>query len=168
MAGQAGSGKDTVSDLLGRKLGLRVIKATMKTLARERGIDVLAFEKKLGSSAACDRTLDALERNQAQGGNCVVVSMLSAHNIPHANLKIWLFASEKERSRRIAKRDGIPASKALAYVRSRDKTTRERWKKVYGVDAWNPLLYDVCINTDKLLPNETVKVVLTYLKNMRG
>lgn len=171
ISGNAGSGKDTAGDLLGKKLNLPVIKATMKTFAKERGMDVLEFEKKIkeaGDSPEFDYKLDSWQKEKVkETGDCVLVSMMAAYNFPNADLKVWLHAPENVRAERMSNRDGVSKKKALGYVRARDLVFRKRIKKIYGFDWWAATYYDLVINTEKWLPDQVVEIITTALKNRR-
>lgn len=168
ISGSAGSGKDTIGELLAKKLNLKVIKSTMKKYAEKKGIDILEFEKKYAQyTKEYDKKVDEWQRKEVVKGDCVLISMLSAYNAPNADLKIWLYCPEKERAKRIAKRDNIPKEKALDYVRERDKIFRDRIKKIYGVDFWDPSLYDLRINTEKNNPKEVVEIILKEVEKCR-
>jgi cytidylate kinase len=165
ISGSAGSGKDTTGDLLGKKLGLRVVKSTLKTYAKEKGLDILDFEKKYAAeSSKWDRKLDAWQRDEVRKGNLILVSQLSAYNAPDADIRVWLSAPEEVRAERLAKRDKIPHAKALAYIESRDREFRNRIKGLYGIDAWDPNMYDLVINTAKWKPAEVVKIIMEAIK----
>lgn len=165
ISGTAGSGKDTVGRLLAKRLKLRTIKSTMKSYAKGKGIDVLEFEKKYAmNSSKYDKEMDAWQKEQVRKGNCVLVSMLSALNASKADLKVFLHCSEDVRADRVARRDGIPKSKALKYVRDRDNTFRNRVKRLYHVDFWNPYLYDLRIDTGKYNPQRCVDIIVRELE----
>lgn len=163
VSGNAGSGKDTTGDLLGKKLGLRVVKATLKSYAREKKLDILDFEEALKSDRY-DRELDAWQREEVAKGDCVLVSMLSAYNAPKADLRVWLHAPLETRAGRIAKRDNVPIAKAIEYVSGRDRTFRARIKKIYGFDWWSQDLYDLAINTGRWQSEDVANIIINSLK----
>lgn len=161
ISGSAGSGKNTIGDLLGKKLNLRIITSTMKSYAREKGISMLEFERMYAQNTEeYDKKMDEWQKKEASKGDCILISMLAAYNVPSANLKVWLHCSEKERAQRIAKRDNIPEEKALDYVKERDKVFRERIKRIYGIDFWDPSLYNIIVDTEKNSPEEAVRIIL--------
>lgn len=166
ISGNAGSGKDTIGSLLGEKLGLKVLKGTMKTFAREKGIDILEFEREIAKDETgyWDKELDAWQKEEVKKtGDCILVSMLGAYNIPEADLKVWLGGREKVRALRIAKRDKADKNQALGYLQERDRVFRERMKRVYKIDFWDPKFYDLCIDTSDLTPEEIVDKIIKKL-----
>lgn len=166
ISGNAGSGKDTIGNLLGEKLGLRVIRGTMKTFTQEKGIDILEFDKEIAKDETgfWDKKLDSWQKEEVRRvGDCILVSMLGAYNIPKADLKIWLGGREEVRALRIAKRDRRHVDQALAYLQERDRISRERVKRVYKIDFWNPKFYDLRIDTSNLTPEQIVAKIIKKL-----
>jgi len=166
ISGKAGSGKDTIGKLLSKKLGFKMIKGTMKTYAKRMGIDILEFEMKYAEkSDEWDKKLDEWQKKVIKKyKDCILVSMLSAYNIPNADFKIFLTASVKARANRISKRDKIPKKNAVDYVKKRDRVTRNRIKRIYGIDFWDKKFYDMVIDTSKLEPEKIVSKILEKLK----
>ena len=162
ISGNAASGKDTVAELLAKRLKIKLIRASLRVFAVEKGIDILDFEKTFTSdSDYWDKKLDEWQKEEVKkAGECILVSYLGAYHIPGADLKIWLYADEQVRSQRIAQRDGIAKEKALAYLQERDEFFREKTKRIYGIDFWSPKLYDLRIDTSHLTPKEiTAKMI---------
>lgn len=165
ISGNAGAGKDTIAELLAEKLKLKLIRGTMKTFAKEKGIDILDFEKEFAeNSNYWDRKLDEWQKESVKKAkDCILVSMLAAYNIPEADLRVWLYAKEKVRAKRIGKRDKIPIDEALLYLKERDEVTRKRWKRIYKIDFWDPKFYDLRIDTSDLTPEEIVVKIVEKL-----
>ena len=162
ISGLSCSGKDTVGELVAKHLGLKPIKVTMKEISK--GKDILEFEKELDTDKF-DREIDEYQKELGKKeDNFVLISRLSAINVPHADLKIWLYAPEEIRARRISKRDNIPEEKALEYIRERDKTTIERIYKIYGIRFDDLNHYDLAINTGKYSPEDCVKIIKSAVR----
>ena len=165
ISGTAGSGKDTIAGLLVKKLKLPLIRASLRVFANQKRIDVMDFERKYTSdSDYWDKKLDQWQKSEVKKtGDCVLVSMLGAYHVPQADLKVWLYASEKIRAQRIAQRDDILQKKALSYLRERDKFFRDKTKRIYGIDFWAPKFYDLRIDTSDLIPEEIVAKIVEKL-----
>lgn len=171
ISGVAVSGKDTIGNLLGEKLKLPVVKGTLKDYAKERGyeLDILEFERDYASEEM-DNELDNWQKRQVKKHKkkgCILISMMSACNIPKADLKVWLYAPAGERAKRAAKRDGIPKGRALSYINDRDEEFRKRMKRTYKVDWWDPALYDLVVNTGNWRVEDTVGVIMEAAKRKK-
>ncbi len=166
ISGTTGAGKDTIGKKLSERTGLRIVSASLKKYAREEGIDVLQFSKKTNIQEY-DKQLDEWQKKEAEKGNCIIISRLSAVLIaPKADLKIWLYAPEEERIRRIKNRD--KKENASEYVRERDLESKERFKNTYGVDYTKQEHYDLCINTGKWTPENVVNIILKAMEETKN
>jgi len=162
ISGPAGAGKDTIANLLAPRLKLKLIQGSLRVFAKEKEIDILEFEKKFTSNSDYwDKKLDKWQKQEVKkAGDCILVSYLAALNIPEADLKIWLTAEEKIRAKRVGRRDDLLMKKALIYLRERDKFFRDKTKRIYKVDFWNPKFYDFCIDTSCLTPEQIVVKII--------
>lgn len=162
ISGLACSGKDTIGELLAKELGLKVFKVSMKELTQ--GKDILEFEKSIITDEI-DKQLDEYQKELGiKEDDFVLISRLSAVNIPHADVKVWLYAPEEVRAHRISKRDNIPPEEALDYIKERDKTTIERIEKIYHIRFDDLKYYDIAINTSRFNPEECVNIIKTAVK----
>ncbi len=164
ISGPAGSGKDTIGAILGKKLHLRVVKASLKAHAKHAKMNMLDFDKKYLKHTAFDTELDNYQKNEIKKGNLVLISRLSAYWAKNADLNIYLDAPIEARADRLVKRDNIPKAKAMKYVKTRDELTKKRMKILYNYDYTDPHHYDLKINTAKYTPEQCVNIILKELK----
>jgi cytidylate kinase len=97
----------------------------------------------------------------------VVFHGLAGHfflqKIPHA-LKIRISADLEDRVRLEMKREGISQDEARM-VLVKDDAERRKWGlSLYGMDPWDPLLYDLVIHTRNMGVTDAVSVILCALK----
>ncbi|MCD6229788.1 MAG: cytidylate kinase family protein [Candidatus Diapherotrites archaeon] len=170
ISGNACSGKDSAAEIVSEKMNLKLLKSTMKTLAKENGFDdVLEFEKKHASNSdEWDKMLDEWQKKEASKGNCVLVSMLSGINVPEADLKVFLHAPLEERAKRVSKRDGVAIEKSVEYITNRDTVFKERIQEIYGVDFWEFSHYDLVINTQKWSAEQVSGIIVSAAKLLAG
>jgi cytidylate kinase len=164
ISGPAGSGKDTIGDLLGKKLKLRVIKASLKAPAKHAQMTMLQFDKKYMYQTEFDKHLDKFQKSEIKKGKLVLVSRLSAYWAKKADLKVYLDAPIEVRADRISNRDGMAKTKAKSYVKQRDILTKKRMMKLYKFDYTSPYNYDLKINTAKYSPQKSVGIIIQELE----
>jgi cytidylate kinase len=92
----------------------------------------------------------------------VVYHGLAGHffvqNIPHA-LKVRISADIEDRILEEMKRENISAPEAR-HVLVKDDAERRKWGlQLYGLDTWNPLLYDIVIHTSQLDIGDAVSII---------
>jgi len=168
VSGLARSGKNTVTDRLAARLRAQLVRASHKDVAARRHMDVLVFERTI-RGAALDKELDAWTVAEAKKHKrCVVDAMLSGWLLPNADLRVWLYATDEVRAGRAVTLDPtIKKADALRYIGERDRVFRNRIKKVYGIDWWDPKWYDIMINTGGAFdrrPDAVVDVVVAAIK----
>ena len=64
ISGLTGSGKNTLGELLAKKLGYHLVCPTFKDLAEKEGISLMEFQKKAEKDPNIDRKFDQLLKEQ--------------------------------------------------------------------------------------------------------
>lgn len=83
--------------------------------------------------------------------------------IPHA-LKVRIIADMEDRVREEMKRENLTAEKAR-YLLKKDDDERRKWSlTLYGIDTWDPSLYDLVLNIKSLRVEDAVNIILDTLK----
>jgi cytidylate kinase len=159
VSGLAGCGKSSVGEAVARKLSLRAVQASFKDGARDAGVSLMEFQAMAGTGPELDRTLDEKIVADASAGDCVVMTWLGPWMVKGANLRVWLNAPEEERARRVAMRDNMAESEALAHVRKRDSDNIARYKRYYGIDICDHSIFDLEINTVRFSPEESADII---------
>ncbi|MEW6722892.1 MAG: (d)CMP kinase [Candidatus Micrarchaeota archaeon] len=163
VSGLTGSGKNTLGELLAKSLGYRLVCPTFKDLAAKEGVSLMEFQEKAAKDHDIDRKFDAVLREQASGGDCVVTTWLGAWMLD-ADVRIKVFAPAEVRGERIAKRDGMAVDEAVKHVRERDEQNRKRYKKVYGIDIYDDSRFDALLNCGIYRPEELLRISLEIIK----
>ncbi len=166
IAGLTGSGKNTLGELLAKELGFRAVSPTFKDLAAREGIPLMEFQKKAEKDPDIDRKFDAVLREQAASGDCVVTTWLGAW-IVDADVRIKVAAPLKVRAGRIAKRDGMGPEEAERHVKERDERNRKRYLKLYRIDIFDDSDFDAILNSGIYGPDELVGISLAVIKAKR-
>ena len=163
ISGLSGSGKNTLGEILADRLRYRLVCPTFKDLAEKEGITLLEFQKKAEKDPDIDRKFDALLKEEAGKGNCVVTTWLGPWMV-NPNVSVWVYAPDNVRAERLAKRDGITVGEAKAHIRSRDEENRARYLKLYKIDIFDQSYFDVKVNSGIFNPDELADIVLKLIE----
>lgn len=167
VSGKSGCGNTTVSEKLAKRLGLRLINFTFRSLAAERGITLQKVLELARDDPAWDREVDQRQVAMAREGDCVIGSRLAIWMIPEAALSVYLHASPETRARRIWNREGGKYEEVLAFTQSRDAQDTARYAELYGIDNNRYDFADLSINTERLGPDRIVDIIATAVKGLR-
>ena len=92
----------------------------------------------------------------------VVYHGLAGHffirNISHA-LKIRIIADMEDRIRNEMEREGISRKEALRILKNDDEERRKWSKHLYGIDTWDPSLYDLVIHIGRITVDDAVGII---------
>jgi len=168
ICGMAGSGKSTVAKKLADHYGLKYYSGgdALKAVAADLGYkpesegwweteEGIRFIEDRLSNLEIDRKVDQKLLEWAEKGGTVLDSWAMPW-ILKEGFKIWLEASEQQRARRVAKRDGLDIEQALMFIREKEEKTRAIYKSLYGFNLgedFSPfhLILDVnLLNEDKV------------------
>jgi cytidylate kinase len=106
---------------------------------------------------------------QAQKDN-LVYHGLAGHfllkGIPHV-LKVRIIADLEDRVKEEVKRENISAEEARQTLFKDDEERRKWSKNLYGIDTWDPSLYDLVININYITVDGAVNIIKYTLKDPR-
>ena len=104
--------------------------------------------------------------HQVQKDN-VVYHGLAGHfllkGVPHV-LKVRIIADLEDRVKEEMKRENISAEEARRILRKDDEERRKWSKHVYGIDTWDPSLYDLVIKIKCITVDGAVDIIKCALK----
>jgi len=163
VGGLTGSGKNTLGENLAKSLGYRLVCPTFKDLAAKEGMSLMEFQKRAEKDPDIDRKFDALLKEEAAKGDCVVTTWLGPWMVD-ADLRILVYASDDVRAKRISGRDRMDIAEAKKHLKQRDDENRGRYKKLYNIDIFDQSVYDIAINNGKMSAQKTGEVALAIVK----
>lgn len=172
ISGQSGSGKTTVANELGRRLGLPPVDvgSLFRELAAEHGMNVIDFGAYAQTHPEIDRELDdkmiALCRRKR---NLILQGRLAGWMTKRDGLdayRIWIGATAETRAKRVAEREKIPFERSFADTCRRDEDNRRRYVQTYGLDLNDLSVYDTVIQTDNLTVEEVVSVLISEIQKV--
>ena len=125
--------------------------------------------EEFGVLAAKDAQIDMLieerTRREAEAGRVVIDAQLAAWIVDGlADVKLLLVAPDEIRYKRIADREGIPASSAAEETVARGRIQRERYKRYYNINVDDLTIYDLKIDTSLTSVEETKAHVVEAVK----
>ena len=116
VSGKSGCGNTTVSGLLAKTLGIKLINFTFRQLAEEKGMTLAQVIEAAKTDDSYDKTVDTRQVELAKKESCVLGSRLAIWMLKEADVKIYLLASDELRAKRILKREGGDLSEITAFT----------------------------------------------------
>lgn len=164
ISGFAGSGKNTVAEIIAKELGWRVVQPTFKDLAKAEGISLEEFQLKAKNDPEIDRKFDDEQKRQSKGGRCVITTWLGPWMNEDA-FKVWLEVSLVERARRVAGREDKPLERTREEIRLRDEQNVQRYLDVYGIDIREHKDFDIVLKDDKSTAEQNAQKIIEAYKS---
>jgi cytidylate kinase len=97
----------------------------------------------------------------------VVYHGLAGHfllqGVPHV-LKVRILAGLEDRVKEEMKRENLSADEARRILLKDDEERRKWSLKLYGIDTWDPSLYDLVIHIECITVDEAVEIIKCALK----
>ncbi|MFA4941898.1 MAG: cytidylate kinase family protein [Patescibacteria group bacterium] len=178
ISGAAGSGKSTIAIKLAKKLKWPryYIGGMRREMAKKQGLTLAEYNKLGEKDPATDLEVDEYQKKLGQTkDNFIIEGRTSWYLIPHS-LKIYLDVDERVGARRIFeelkgehnrnedKTLGTITS-AIKSQRARKKSDKIRYKKYYGIDAYNKKNYDFVLDTTKLDKDQVFDKIYDFIRS---
>ncbi len=164
ISGKSGCGNTTVSTLLAEKLGVKLINYTFRQLAAEKGLTLAQVIENAKTDDSYDIFVDNHQVELAKAEPCVLGSRLAIWMLKEADLKVYLFASDETRAKRILNREGGDLQKIKDFTAMRDSEDTRRYKKIYNIDNNDYSFSDLIIDTANYNPEQIVGLIVAELK----
>ena len=166
IGGLCGTGKGTVSNVLARILGYKLMSAGkyFRNISIEMGIPLEELEVLAKSDPVYDLRVD---RETEQFGlindHLVFEGRLAWYFIE--GVSILLTCDFNERVARVAKREKILFEEAKNATINREASARERYSKIYNIsDITDPRHYAFVVDTTNIPADEVVEKIIAFLK----
>ena len=160
ISGKSGCGNTTVSTLLSEKLGVTLINCTFRQLAKEKGLTLAQVIENAKTDDSYDITVDTRQVELAKKESCVLGSRLAIWMLKEADLKVYLWASDDTRAKRILNREGGDIEEIKRFTSMRDSEDSRRYKKLYDIDNNDYSFCDLIIDTSLYTPEQIVEQIL--------
>jgi len=165
VSGPAGSGKSTLAAGLADVLEYEHVSGgdIFRSLADERGVDLVEFNRMAEEDDQIDRDLDRRLRTTAEDRDDLVLESRLAGWMAgdFAELRVWLDAPLAVRAERIAEREDKPVEQVKEETRARAASEAQRYEAYYDIDIDDLSIYDLTINTARWGPSEVQQLVET-------
>ncbi len=168
ISGPPGSGTTTVAKLLASKLGYKLISAgeIFRELAKRKNMSLSDLTKLAIKNPEFDFYVDEYQKKIGeQEDNIIIEGRLSGWFIKNA-FKVWIFASDETRYKRIAKREGKNIEEVRKETREREKIEKERYKKFYGINIDDLSIYHLVINSEHFSAENIVNIIIKALEEI--
>ena len=160
ISGKSGCGNTTVSTLLSEKLGVTLINFTFRQLAKEKGLTLAQVIENAKTDDSYDITVDTRQVELAKKESCVLGSRLAIWMLKDADLKVYLWASDDTRAKRILNREGGDIEEIKRFTSMGDSEVPRRYKKLYDIDNNDYSFCDLIIDTSLYTPEQIVEQIL--------
>ena len=164
ISGKSGCGNTTVSGLLSKTLGVTLINYTFRQLAAEKGMTLPEVIEAAKTDDSYDKYVDKHQVELALAEPCVLGSRLAVWMLKEADLKVYLFASDETRARRVFNREGGDLQQIKDFTAMRDSEDTRRYKEFYGIDNNDYQFVDIIIDTANYMPEQIVELIIEKLK----
>ena len=165
ISGKSGCGNTTVSTLLSEKLGVKLINYTFRQLAAEKRLTLAQVIEKAKTDDSFDVYVDNHQVELARAESCVLGSRLAIWMLKEADLKVYLYASDDTRAKRILNREGGDLQEIKDFTAMRDSEDSRRYLKLYQIDNNKYDFCDLIIDTANYNPEQIVSIILGELKD---
>ncbi|PSP96641.1 cytidylate kinase [Halobacteriales archaeon QS_5_70_17] len=167
VSGPAGSGKSTAAAALADALGYDHVSGgdIFRSLADERGVSTVEFNRMAEEDDQIDRDLDRRLRTTARERDDLVLESRLAGWMAgeYADFRLWLDAPLSVRAARIADREDKSPEAAREETVARADSEARRYEEYYSIDITDLSIYDLTINTARLGPRGVVDSIRGFL-----
>lgn len=164
LAGDLGSGKTTVGEILAKKYDLEKVSVgkIQRAMAAEMGMDTNGLNEYMKAHPELDKKLDdMLSEYEKKDGKYLFDSRMAWHFVP-SSFSVYMsvdkeVAAERIKSANRADESYSSVDEALKEIAERRKNEILRYKQFYGVDIMDMNNYDFVIDTTCFTPEEVAE-----------
>jgi len=169
IGGPHGTGKSTYARRITKQYKLRYVSAgqLFRDLAKEKGISLEELSRQAAKSPEIDRLIDERSAAEAVKGDAVIEGQLAAWMATdHAQVRIYLKASDEARISRIAHRDHLDYETARRQTIEREQIQRDRYKRYYGIDTDDLSVYNLVVDTSDRSVESTSAELMSRIRQI--
>ncbi len=167
LAGDLGSGKTTVGEILTQKYNLKKVSIgrILREMAEQHGMTVADFNKYMETHPEYDKIVDdKLIEHETISGNFLFDSRMAWHFVP-SSFKVYMQVDIKTSAERIinAGREDEKYSdidSAVKELKKRRESELLRYNTLYGVNIMDMDNYDLVVDTNGKTPEEVADIII--------
>ena len=175
LAGDLGSGKSTVADILIKRLGAEYYStgAIVRSIANERGMTVTELNKYMETHPEIDHEIDAGIAALSDDQRFLIIDSRMAWHFTKGTFKVYLSADIETSALRImnANRKGEHSAtleETIDCTRARRESEKKRYTEQYGVDIKDLSNYSLIVDTTVATPDEIAdRIVASFTEWQR-
>ena len=167
LAGDLGSGKSTVSNILIKRLGATYYStgAIVRSIAAERGMGVAEFNTYMESHPEIDKEIDDGLVKLSDLDELMIIDSRLAWHFTRGTFKVYLSTDIMTSAVRIMYANREDEHKAtleetIDCTKNRRESEKKRYTEQYGVDIKNLLNYDLVVDTTEANPEQVADAVI--------
>ena len=167
LAGDLGSGKSTVSNILIEKLGAEYYStgAIVRSVANSRGMTVAEFNVYMETHPELDHEIDDGIAKLSEVDKLLIIDSRMAWHFTKGTFKVYLTVDLETSAIRImsANRAGEHSSTleaTVAETKARRDSEKKRYMLQYGVDIKDLENYDLVVDTTAATPDEIAEIII--------
>jgi CMP/dCMP kinase len=164
LSGEVGSGKSSIAIELGKLLpDWRLVNTgqRFRDFCASKGMSI---QEVANLPDEVHREFDLAQRELlAVGKNIIVEGRLAGWLSREFDwvFRIWCFAPEDVRARRLMTREGISFEQGLADLKERDEGDAQKYRRVYALEDYrHPAFYHLHLDTSQHAPPELARLAL--------
>ena len=168
LAGDLGSGKSTVSDILVRRLGAEYYStgAIVRGIAERRGMTVTELNVYMETHPEIDHEIDDGIARLSEVDKLLIIDSRMAWHFTRGTFRVYLSVDIETSALRImnANRKGehcATLEETVEATKARRESGKKRYLTQYGVNIKDLSNYDLIVDTTAATPNEVAEAIIS-------
>lgn len=175
LAGDLGSGKSTVSNILIERLGAEYYStgAIVRSIAEKHGMSVVELNVYMETHPEIDHEIDDGLKALSSVDKLLIIDSRMAWHFTEGTFKVYLSTDPETSALRImnANRVGEHAAtleETVKETRARRESEKKRYMTQYGVDIKDLMNYSVIIDTSNATPEEVAERLIASFEEWKS
>jgi len=175
LAGDLGSGKSTVADILIKRLGAEYYctGAIVRSIAEKRGMTVTELNKYMETHPEIDHEIDDGIAELSDMDKFLIIDSRMAWHFTRGTFKVYLSCDIETSALRImnANRRGEHSAtleETIEATRTRRESEKKRYLEQYGVNIKDLSNYSLIVDTSNATPEEVAECIITAFEQWKS